>query len=229
MTLDLNILTEFFASNYFEEFSKNYTLKENQRNPNNLSNVNIITSGHGFFIQSKFLCDCLSIYRKIDDNLSFRDNNDGTFVLEKNGKQYIIYIEMKSGYGAVKKKAIRQIPVSAIKIKSFLRNFQAFNLQDYTELGLIISYPPTEDDKYDSGNNAMVIDHKLSYMAVQRGNEDAIDKELRQNRKVCLKAEHFPKLLQEKLHEDIRFRSMMVYHCPVNGNNDTVDLDEILH
>ena len=229
MKLDLNLLTEFFESNYFEEFSENYTLKERQQNPTNLSSVNIITSGHGLFIKPKFLCDCLSIYRKIDDNLSFRDNNDGTFVLEDNGKQYLIYIEMKSGYGAVKKKAIRQIPVSAIKVKSFLRNFKAFNPHEYIELGLIISYPPTEEDKYDSGNNAMVIDHKLSYMAVQTGNEDVIDKELRQNKKTFLKAECFPKLSQDKLHEDIRFKSMMVYHCPVNGNNETVNLDEILH
>ena len=33
MKLDLNLLTEFFESNYFEEFSENYTLKERQQNP----------------------------------------------------------------------------------------------------------------------------------------------------------------------------------------------------
>ena len=229
MTLALNDLKEFYDPSYFKEFSQHYTLTEKQTDPTRLSEVNVTTSGNGFFITPNFLSDCKELFRKIDANLSFRDNNDGTFILEQNGMQFIIYVEMKSNYGAVKKKAIKQIPISSIKIKSLLRNLQAFQPQDFIEYGLIISYPPSEEDKYDSKNNEMVFDHKLNYQAVQRGCEDCIDKELRNKKKVCLKAEHFPNLPQDKLHEDIKFKEMMVYHCAVSGNGNTVDLDAIFH
>ncbi len=228
MTIALNDLTELYAPSYFKEFSLHYKLNEKQDDPANLSEVNVKTSGSGIFITPNFLDDCKSLFRKIDRHLSFRDINDGTFLLEKDDTQYIIYVELKSGYAAVKKKAIKQIPVSSVKIKSLLRNIQVFHSDDFIELGLIISFPPVPEDKYDSKNNDMVLNHKLNYMSVQMGSEDIIDKELRSNKKTCMKAGHFPNLSQDKLHEDIKFKQIMVYHCPVCGNGDTVDLDTIL-
>ena len=229
MTVALNDLTELYSPSYFKEVSKQYTLTEKQIDPNKLSKVNVITSGSGIFIVPEFLGDCERIFKKIEKKLSFRDNNDGTFLLEKDGVQYIIYVELKSKFEAGIKKAIRQIPVSSIKIKSFLRNIQTFKLQDYRELGLIISYPPAPEDKYDSKNNAMVLNHKVEYLADQKEDQEFYDKELRHNKEVYLTAENFPKLPQDKLHEDIKFKSMMVYYRSVSKNGENVDLDNILH
>lgn len=70
----------------------------------------------------------------------------------------IVYVELKSGYNEVCKKAVYQLPLSSIKIKSFLRNLSNFNLNDYIEVGLIVSFPPTEKDKFDDSNNEIVLD-----------------------------------------------------------------------
>lgn len=226
--ITLNDLTELYNSDYFRQSNQSCILKEKQDNKSALSEVNVTSSGSGVFIRPEFLRDCEKIFKKINNDLSFRDINDGTFILEKNNQQFIIYVEMKSGYSAVKKKAIKQIPVSSIKIKSLLRNLQSFSSLNYKEVGIIISYPPSQDDKYDNKNNAMVFDHKSSYINSQMGCENIIDKELRVNRKVLLEAKHFPNLPQGKLHNDIKFNNMMVYHCPVNKNAETIDLDKLI-
>ncbi len=60
------------------------------------------------------------------------------------------------------------------------------------------------------------------------GCEDSIDKELIVNRKVLLEAKHFPNLPQDKLHKDIKFNNIMVYHCSVSKNAETIDLDKLI-
>ena len=150
-------------------------------------------------------------------------------MVEHKGKRYIVYIELKSGYNGVCSKAIYQLPVSSIKLKSYLRNFAGYTPGEYEELGLIVSFPPKPSDKFDDSNNDMVLANKTGYAALQNNAENKFDKEFRQNGIANTNAADFPTLDQSKLHNDIKFNSLDIYHHTVNGNKEKIDLSKYLH
>lgn len=148
---------------------------------------------------------------------------------DADGNHYLIYVELKSGYNDVGKKAIYQIPVSSIKIKSYLRNLASYVPDEYKELGLIISYPPQASDKLDAENNDMVFDAKQAYIDGQAHSQaNAIDQSLRRNGVAIIQASDFPTLSQATFHSEIQFQEMPVFHKSVTANGETIDLTPLL-
>ena len=144
MAIDISDLTSFYSSELFQSGNNSVILKEKQQNAGSLSSVEILTPGEYILIKPGFLNESKEAYRKIDKHISYRDINDGTLLVEYKGKRYLVYIELKSGYNGVCSKAIYQLPVSSIKIKSYLRNFASYTPGEYEEVGLIVSFPPKQ-------------------------------------------------------------------------------------
>lgn len=231
MPVRISDLQSFYDAALFSEGSKEVRITEKQNKEAGLACVMLSVEGQYILLHADFLKQTETLYRKIDKHLSFRSVNDGTLLIKTtDGKRYLIYMELKSGYNDVCKKAVYQIPVSSIKIKSYLRNMAGYIPGEYQEAGLIISYPPRLGDRLDAVNNSMVFDSKQTYMDQLAGRaSNSIDESLRRNGQVTLNSDDFPALNQQFLHPDIQFRTMNVFYRSVTSDNETVDLMPILN
>lgn len=229
MAISIDDLNSFYDNVLFSDCANSVELIEKQNKTSGLANVYIQFNGKFILIKPEFLKLSEEVFKKIKNKISFRSINDGTILVDYNNKHYIVYIELKSGFNEVCKKAVYQLPISSIKIKSFLRNLSSFNPDDYNEVGLILSYPPTDTEKYDDSNNEMILDRKITFFNQQNNTENIIDKEIRQKGKINISSTDFPDLDQSKLHNDIKFKSLEIYHHAVKSNGEMVDLMRFLN
>ena len=81
---------------------------------------------------------------------SYQCDCDGIFLLQVGDKDYIVYSEMKSNFD---EKAIWQISSSVVRTKLLLSSIKDFGLENYQELGIIISYPIPVDIKIDDNDS----------------------------------------------------------------------------
>lgn len=230
MTVQVNDLISLYDQSLILDGSGSVHLDEKQNRNNGLAEVNLLVKGSYILLTPEFLRRSEELYRKIDSHISLKKINDGTLLIDDaDGNHYLIYVELKSGYNDVGKKAIYQIPVSSIKIKSYLRNLASYVPGEYKELGLIISYPPQASDKLDAENNDMVFDAKQAYIDGQTHSQaNAIDQSLRRNGVAIIQASDFPTLFQATFHPDIQFQEMPVFHKSVTANGETIDLTPLL-
>lgn len=230
MAVQVTDLISLYELSLILDGSGNVHLDEKQNKNNGLAEVNLFVKDSYILLKPEFLKRSENLYRKIDSQISLRQINDGTLLIDDTeGNHYLVYIELKSGYKDVGKKAIYQIPVSSIKIKSYLRNLASYVPGEYKELGLIISYPPQDSDKLDADNNDMVFDAKQAYIDGQtHTSTNTIDQSLRRNGKANIQSSDFPTLSQVTLHPDIRFQGMPVFHQSVTTNGETIDLMPLL-
>lgn len=230
MAVQVNDLISLYEPSLILDGSGNVHLDEKQNKNNGLAEVNLFVKDSYILLKPEFLKRSENLYRKIDRLISLRQINDGTLLIDDaEGNHYLVYVELKSGYKDVGKKAIYQIPVSSIKIKSYLRNLASYVPGEYKELGLIISYPPQDSDKLDADNNDMVFDAKQTYIDEQtHSSTNLIDQSLRRSGKAIIQAPDFPTLSQAAFHPDIRFQGMPVFHQSVTTNGETIDLMPLL-
>ncbi len=231
MAVQLNDLTSLYEPFLFESGNGIVRLKEKQNKSNGLAGVDLRIDGPFIFLTPNFLEHTKDLYkRRKGEHISLKTNNDGTLLIDDiEGNHYLVYIELKSGFTKVSSKAIHQIPVSSIKIKSYLRNLASYVPGEYKELGLIISYPPQASDKLDAENNDMVFDAKQAYIDGQTHSQaNAIDQSLRRNGVAIIQASDFPTLSQATFHPDIQFQEMPVFHKSVTANGETIDLTPLL-
>ena len=161
-------------------------------------------------------------------NLSFRKKCDGIFLLNKDEVNYIVCIALKSGYNAVCQDAIYQIAVSNIKVKSHLINFEDFKKEEYVELGIIVSFPPTPSDKWDSENNNIVTDHKIGLVSKQAESiTQKYDKAFRKDGYVIMNGSDF-NLDKLPLVSDLHIKDLYIKHEAVTSNSANINLDTIL-
>lgn len=224
----INDLTQLYKPTYFESKSGSIVVKEPQKEARTLKEVTFTFTGSMIFINPKFLDDSTEIYIKPPTGVSFRHICDGIFILEQNEKKYIIWIELKSGYNDVCKKAIDQLATSYVKTKSHLMNFSTFNPAEYIELGIIVSFPPKPEDLNDVGNNPMVIENKLRNVGICAPTyKSSYSRALRIHQEVIMRGTDFgfhtlslvPQITMDKLY---------VKHQPVNDESAIIDLNGIL-
>lgn len=123
------------------------TEKANTGAESKLQKVNISIPDNAIKISNNILRKSSDIYRKIteyDSNYSFRSDCDGILLIKKNDVNYLITIELKSGYNEVRNKAIYQLVVSDIKIMNYLNLIIGFEPTKCKHIGLVFSYPPAE-------------------------------------------------------------------------------------
>lgn len=230
MAVQANDLVSLYEPSLIQAGSGSVHLDEKQNKKNGLAEVNLLVNASYILLKPDFLKRSENLYRKIDSHISLRQINDGTLLIDtSDGNHYLVYVELKSGYNDVGKKAIYQIPVSSIKIKSYLRNLASYVPGEYKELGLIISYPPQASDRLDADNNDMVFEAKQDYIDNQvQPASNSVAQSLRKNGQAVIQAADFPTLLQAAFHPDIRFQAMPVFHKPVMTDGETIDLTSLL-
>ena len=230
MAIHVNDLTSLYEPTLISEGSGSVHLNEKQNKTSGLAEVYLLVNGSYILLKPEFLKCSENLFRKIDKQISLRSINDGTLLIDDaTGNHYLVYIELKSGYNDVGKKAIYQIPVSSIKIKSFLRNLASYIPGEYKEMGLIISYPPKQADRLDAANNDMVFEAKQNYIESQvQPTPNPIAQSLRQTGRADIQAADFPTLSQAPFHPDIRFQRMPVFHKSVTTDGETIDLLPLL-
>lgn len=110
-----------------------------------LTKVELQSRGRFINLSNKILKDSSEIYKTEDrtaGRISFRRDCDGICLLEVDGRNMLIIIEVKSGFNDIKKKGLDQIVASYVKVRSILQSIEGYNPSDYEELGLLVSYPP---------------------------------------------------------------------------------------
>lgn len=140
-------LRQIFCPEYILDAANSVVVKEKQDNADALAELEFTYSGHITLIKQDVLDSTKEAYRKqYCPTLLLKKICDGVLLLDgTDGSHYIIYLEMKSGFSDVRKKAILQIPPSYLKINTLLKGFTSFNKSLYKELGVIVSYPPAAD------------------------------------------------------------------------------------
>ena len=225
--ITIDDLQTLYDTSYFEERENHISIKEKQRdNPNALSEVTFTFSGKLIYIKSCFLDHSKSIYRIHAKHLNFKKICDGAFIIKHQDNLFLIWVELKSGYNDVCKKAIFQLPVSYIKLKSHLKNFPNYIPNHYKELGIIISYSPQESEN--DNESIMVSKRKLvKYETVYDSIRFKYDKDIRTYQATFLNGDDFG-LNDMNIQDDLKMKSLYIHHCIADSPNTTINLDAIL-
>lgn len=136
-----------YKDSYFSEVSGSLTVQnEESAAVGVLSQVKLQSQGRFICLSNKILKEGAEIYKKIEkkpSGFSFRMDCDGICLLSIGERNILLIIEVKSGFSDVKKKGISQIVASYVKVRSILQSIEGYNPADYEELGLLVSYPPS--------------------------------------------------------------------------------------
>lgn len=167
-------LTTLYACDVIETGTGGILMTEKQKEKKALETVCLSASGDIIKISPLFFDRQKEAYRKHTKNINYRLICDGVLLYhKKKDENYLIIVEMKSGFNDVKK-ACTQISSSYIKLKTHLENFKSYNADDYNELGLIFCYPPQKEDYNDAGNNGMIMESKLRMVNAKPSDEEVI-------------------------------------------------------
>lgn len=190
ITLD-DLKNSFYAENLFSLHQGKVVIEEkkNKGQEGKLQKVTLLSDGQFVECSNAYLQKTKEVFKKVDSNFSFQKDCDGIFLLDKDGKQYFIIIELKSGFDT---KAFYQIASSYIRCKAMLRNIATFDASlNYEEKAFIISYSDKEK-KYDSTSNASVLASKRCIMDSVKGEViNNLRIRLKTQKKVSLKNSDF--------------------------------------
>lgn len=135
-----------YMDSYFTEKTGSLTVNNvEESTENTLMSVEMQSKGRFINLSNKILKDGCNIYKTKDrqaGRISYRRDCDGICLLELNGRNILIVIEVKSGFNEIKKKGFEQLVASYIKVRGILQSIEGYNPADYEEMGLLVSYPP---------------------------------------------------------------------------------------
>jgi len=227
-------LKQIYCPDFISDADNEIDVTEKQIDKYALSNVTFKFDGHITHIKQDILENTKKIYKNdVGKALHLSKICDGVLLLDKQNKHYIIYLEMKSGFSEVRKKAILQIPSSYLKMNSLLKSFTSFDKLQYKEIGLIVSYPSDKNKKDASDNNGKVMASKSSF---RYNNHTEIIREkyysiLRDNGVAEFNGKDFYMEKLRNICPEMLFTKLIVVHCPVvdKCGEATVDLDEVFN
>ena len=135
---------------FFKQHDGKVTKSEHQKKANKLEQVTYEHAGEIIEIENHLLKKCKDSFNSKFPNCSYQCDCDGIFLLQVGDKDYIVYSEMKSNFD---EKAIWQISSSVVRTKLLLSSIKDFGLENYQELGIIISYPIGVESKIDDNDS----------------------------------------------------------------------------
>lgn len=135
---------------FFKQHNGEVTKSEHQKETNKLKQVTYEHAGEIIEIENHLLKKCKDSFNSKLPNCSYQCDCDGIFLLQVGDKDYIVYSEMKSNFD---EKAIWQISSSVVRTKLLLSSIKDFGLENYQELGIIISYPIRVEIKIDDNDS----------------------------------------------------------------------------
>lgn len=155
-------LSTIYQDCYFEESHSDIIIREHK--PNDISKdlqSLTITGLRGTYlrISPEWLKDSKEPYNAAWHNYKlFRRDCDSIILLNHDGQNYIIWVELKSSFKEVLNSALYQIVGSYMRSKSYLNAFSAYKQEDYKELSIITSHPI--DKQCYNDENTIIIDNK---------------------------------------------------------------------
>lgn len=149
--IDFSVLHNcLLQSCFFKQHNGKVTKYEQQKKANKLEQVTYEHAGEIIEIENHLLKKCKDSFNSNLLDCSYQCDCDGIFLLQVGDKDYIVYSEMKSKFD---EKAIWQISSSVVRTKLLLSSIKDFGLENYQELGIIISYPIPVEIKIDDNDS----------------------------------------------------------------------------
>lgn len=149
--IDFSVLQKcLLQACFFKRHDDQVIKTEHQRRANKLEQVTYEHAGEIIEIENHLLKKCKDSFSSKASGCSYQCDCDGIFLLQVGDKDYIVYSEMKSNFD---EKAIWQISSSVVRTKLLLSSIKDFGLENYQELGIIISYPIPIDIKIDDNDS----------------------------------------------------------------------------
>ena len=149
--IDFSVLRKcLLQACFFKQHDGKVTKSEHQKKANKLEQVTYEHAGEIIEIENHLLKKCKDSFNSKVSNCSYQCDCDGIFLLQVGDKDYIVYSEMKSNFD---EKAIWQISSSVVRTKLLLSSIKDFGLENYQELGIIISYPIGVESKIDDNDS----------------------------------------------------------------------------
>lgn len=228
-------LSTIYKDCYFEESNSNIIISE--QNPNDISKdlqELTITGLRGTYlkISPKWLNDSIEPYHAVWHNYKlFRRDCDSIILLNHDGQNYIIWIELKSSFNEVLKTALFQIVGSYMRSKSYLNAFSTFKQEDYKELSIIASHPINEQSSTDG--NTVVIDNKKLFTGKDKDKNLLLAQKYRRKLKVggslmIIEGTDFD-LDQLPLESSVVLTKLPLVHLEANGKSLSVDINTIVN
>ena len=230
---DVDELRQIYNPAYFGSEKDHYVWTEHQTNPKALATVEFLFNGGVIgYIKSGLLKEMQDAYRGDSTaTLKLRTICDGVLFLDRGEEHYFVILEVKSGFGDVKKRAINQIPASYVKTKSILNDFSSYNKGNYREFGLIVSYPYVPHANTDSENNPVVMENKRKMIGDK--NEKIVSKYsklLQDHQSAIFLGSDFEFDNLTKVKPELFFDQLKVKHFPAANYcvNTVIDLDNVI-
>ena len=142
-----NDLCATIKSDYVLEGDGSFQFHETDPGERVLRDVDFQVSGHYVALSSKILKDSAEIYNKQFNETYLRKNCDKVVLLNKDSKDYIAWIEVKTSFNEIYRKGIFQFPGCYYRTKAFLNNFASHSDKGFLEFALAIyteDAPPIE-------------------------------------------------------------------------------------
>ena len=149
--IDFSVLSKcLLQACFFKQHDGKVTKSEHQKETNKLEQATYEHAGEIIEIENHLLKKCKDSFNSNVLDCSYQCDCDGIFLLQVGDKDYIVYSEMKSNFD---EKAIWQISSSVVRTKLLLSSIKDFGLENYQELGIIISYPIRVEIKIDDNDS----------------------------------------------------------------------------
>ena len=196
-----------------------------------LMSVDLQSKGRFINLSNEILREGNDIYKKEDRDagcISYRRDCDGICLLELNGRNILLVIEVKSGFNEVKKKGFEQLVASYVKIRGILQSIEGYNPAEYEEIGLLVSYPPGGNLSIPKTNMIGIKKDRIAPTVLDRLNNINSTK-LRVDNEIMLELNDY-KVDACHVNPAMYNRQLRVKHVSVPNqvSSETIDLDSYL-
>ena len=219
-------LSEIYEPSLFTTCSGSFSLVERDKGAT-MKGASFVLDGAQFIVCTESIwSQSMNLYVKESQDFKFKKRCDGFVICNHQDKHFLIWIELKSGFNQVFNEAIYQIASCYVKMKSYLRNLSAYHLEDFIELGIVVSHPDSYVSKSILENQQIYVRHQQ----LVNQNESATDKcrrRYRNTNKIELTGNDFG---ADKLHlaDEIMLHKLPVISVQSNEENPTFDLLPII-
>ena len=223
--IDFSVLSKcLLQACFFKQHDGKVTKYEQQKKANKLEQVTYEHAGEIIEIENHLLKTCKDSFNRKLQNCSYQCDCDGIFLLQVGDKDYIVYSEMKSNFD---EKAIWQISSSVVRTKLLLSSIKDFGLENYQELGIIISYPIPVEIKIDDNDSFKTNKRKMMstyHKAIYRCKE-----ELKKGKSTKINGSDFS-MSDAHIAEQYQPNDMIIKHVevPEGDTSYSVNIDNLI-
>ena len=209
---------------FFKQHNGQVTKSEHQKEDKKLRKVTYEHDGKIIEIENHLLKKCKDSFNSKFPNCSYQCDCDGIFLLQVGDKDYIVYSEMKSNFD---EKAIWQISSSVVRTKLLLSSIKDFGLENYQELGIIISYPMRVEIKIDDNDSFKT--NKTKMISTYREAIYRCKKELKKGKKTTVNGSDFS-MSDAHIAEQYQPNDMIIKHVevPAGDTSCSVNIDDLI-